>query len=350
MIGDIRLQHFRSYNDESFEFDDSVNIVMGPNGSGKTNLLEAILVLCKGSSYRAGDKDLLTHEADWARLDGQVHNMPRSVIWQSVGDILTKEYRIGGNSLKRLSHQRTVPVVLFEPSHLRLLTDSPSLRRDFLDDIIEGINPGYGATRRHYKRILAQRNSLLKQPSPSSDLFVWDVRLSELGGRIMQERRQFIEAHQKQLADLYSKLAGKKHSVSLGYYSRLTGNDPTSSLLKALQKNLATDKERGFTGFGPHRDDVVPILDDYPLSASGSRGETRSMLLAMKLLELQVLEQARGQKPILLLDDVFSELDGARRRALTDHLKDHQTFITTTDADIVVQHFMDKCRVIPMGA
>lgn len=345
MITDLRLQNFRSYKDTTIEFNAGVNIIVGPNASGKTNLLEAILVMCRGSSYRAADQDLVAHKADWARLDAHTLQQERTIKIQKNPN--TKEYLIGGTTLMRLPLTRSLPVVLFEPNHLRLLTESPEHRRNFLDDIIEQTVPVFGQLRRQYKRTLAQRNSLLKQNFLPDQIFVWNVRLSELAGQIVEHRIAFINEHKEDLSKLYAKLAGKKTETNMVYETKLSAGSYASSMLKSLEANLATDRERGFTTVGPHRDDLGLLLGGYPLALAASRGETRTMLLALKLLETRTLEKARDTKPILLLDDVFSELDGARRRALTEHLRDHQTFITTTDADIVIQHFLDNCTIIP---
>lgn len=347
MISDLRLQRFRSYSDESLEFGDGVNIIVGPNASGKTNLLEAILVLCRGNSYRASDTELIMHGKDWARLDGHVSAHERSIKLQLQNEAVKKEYIIDGTTLKRLPALRTVPAVVFEPSHLQLLTTTPELRRNFLDDLLEQTVPGFSEHRRNYRRALAQRNSLLKQTFTHDQLFVWNIRLSELGGLIATERMKFINEHTAELTKLYNKLAGKRHKSSLQYETKLQKDAYSSSLLRALESRTEVDKERGFTTVGPHRDDLGIYLGGYTLASSASRGETRTILLALKLLEVQVLETARGVKPILLLDDVFGELDGARRLALTEYLKNHQTFITTTDADIVVQHFLNDCTIIP---
>ena len=346
MISDVRLQNFRSYKDTTFEFEPGVNIVVGPNASGKTNLLEAILVLLKGSSYRGNDQ-LVAHGSGWGRLDGSSDSTPRSVLLKKDGEALKKEFHIGGTVLYRLPFGRRLPVVVFEPSHLQLLTESPDKRRSFIDDVIEQTNPGYERTRRDYKRTLAQRNALLKRQPSQDQLFVWDVRLSELGAQLAKARQDFITAQKDRLVELYGTLAHKKHIAILKYQSNIASNDYAGGMLRLLKSRLPTDIERGFTTVGPHRDDIVPLLDEHELMLTGSRGEVRTVLLALKLLELQAIEAARDTRPILLLDDVFSELDGARRRALTTYLQDHQTFITTTDADIVVQHFMDNCHVIP---
>lgn len=347
MISNLRLQQFRSYADSTFEFGKGVNIIVGPNASGKTNLLEAVLVLCRGLSYRAPDRELVSHGGDWARLHGQVHDQERTVKIRLAADSAKKDYEIGGSKLTRLPLARTVPAVVFEPNHMQLLTESPELRRQFLDDVISQTKPAYDNLRRQYRRALAQRNRLLKQEFSTDQLFVWNLRLSELGGQIAQHRMEFIAEHRQALSKLYNTLAGKKTKSNMDYQTKLNKTSYGSALLKGLEARLEIDKERGFTTIGPHRDDLELQLEGHALADSASRGETRTMLLALKLLEVQSVEKARGNKPILLLDDVFSELDGARRRALTGHLQDHQTFITTTDADIVVQHFLEECTVIP---
>ena len=349
MISNVRLQNFRSYSDAVFEFGEGVNIIVGANASGKTNLLEAVLVLSRGGSYRCGDNELIQHDKDWARLDGASQGQARSVQLERNGIKAKKQYIIGGATLARLPLLRSIPAVVFEPNHLQLLTESPDLRRNFLDDVIEQIVPVYSELRRQYKRALAQRNRLLKQDFLPDQIFIWNLRLSELGGQVAERRMTYVKENKSELAKLYNKLVGKKIKIEMIYDTKLNKESYGSSMLKELEKRTEVDRERGFTTIGPHRDDLMLLISGFPLSAAASRGETRTMLLALKLLEVQSVEKARGAKPILLLDDVFSELDGARRRALTEHLRDHQTFITTTDADIVVQHFLNNCTVIPLN-
>jgi DNA replication and repair protein RecF len=243
-----------------------------------------------------------------------------------------------------------VPVVLFEPQHLQLLTGRPDLRRDYLDDLLEQTTPGYSKLRRDYRRTLAQRNSLLKQgTNASKQLFAWNIRLSELGGQIALQRYVLVESLNAQAQALYRKLANNRAKVVLNYQAAWPATTYSSQLLKKLESTVQLDFERGFTIYGPHRDDLEVILDEHSAQTSASRGEIRTLLLTLKILELELLEENRGQKPLLLLDDVFSELDGLRRRALTNFLKDYQTFITTTDADVVIQHFTDVCNIIPLG-
>jgi DNA replication and repair protein RecF len=351
MFSDIRLQRYRSYRDETFEFDPGVNIIVGPNASGKTNLLEALGVACVGSSFRAKDSDLIAFGAPWARID--VHGSEGArVVKFFAGDngLVRKEFVIHDQKLLRLSMQKTVPVVLFEPNHLQLLHGSPDMRRDYLDGLLEQTIPSYAHIRRDYRRALAQRNALLKQgPRAKSQLFAWNIRLSESGAQIAMRRHHLIKNLNTQLGQVYDDLSHTKGAhVEIAYETTHDIAQYSSSLLRGLEKRQDVDIERGFTTIGPHREDVRITFSGRGAADVASRGETRTVLLALKFLELQDLEASRGSKPLLLLDDVFSELDGARRKALTEVIKGYQTFITTTDADVVVQHFMDQCKIIPL--
>lgn len=340
MISDIRLQHFRSYSDAFFELDPSVNIIVGANASGKTNLLEAVLVVAHGSSYRAKDAELLQFGADWARIDAHTASEHRVVKFQTM-PVFQKSFAFDDKVLTRLSQLRTLPTVLFEPNHLLLMSGSPELRRNLLDDLIEQTVPGYAATRRHYRRVLTQRNTLLKK-NPSNlqqQLFVWNVRLSELGGQMAKQRFLLVERFNERISELYSSLAHRTNRIELVYATRFMQTSYESQLLQKLETSTDMDVLRGFTAYGPHRDDLVATIDDHPFQEAASRGETRTLVLALKILELQLLEEVRTIKPILLLDDVFSELDQQRRQALTTYVYSYQTFITTTDADIAAEQF-----------
>jgi DNA replication and repair protein RecF len=352
MLTDLRLQNFRSYKDESFEFSPGVNIIVGPNASGKTNLLEAILMIARGGSYRVKDSELVRFNQEWLRLDCNLASGDKRSIKLSVSPKLEKIYLLDDKPYKRLGLIHSLPVVLFEPNHLQLLSGKPDGRREYLDDLLEQTTPGYGTLRRRYRRTLAQRNALLKQAnSPTqTQLFPWNLRLSELAGQIVRARNQLIEQINKEAKPLYKALSNTKNHLSFNHQSAWPAVSYQSHFLKKLDINLETDRLRGFTTSGPHRDDLIVLFDGHPAQESASRGEARTAVLVLKIIELQILQTARdGQAPLLLLDDVFSELDGKRRHALTDYLVRYQTFITTTDADIVLKHFAEQCNVIPLS-
>ena len=352
MIQDIRLQNFRSYKDDTFEFGSGVNIIVGPNASGKTNLLESLLAVSLGSSYRVATKGLVRFDKPWARLEAHTDHGQRILKLENIETGIKRTYEIDGRQFSRLSLNKTIPVVLFEPEHLRLLSGSPERRRDYLDDLLEQTTPGYTSLRSSYKRTLAQRNALLKRNpiQASSQLFAWNIRLSELGDQIAQARHNLVNQIAKQISPIYTKLAGSKMKISLTYSGSCPITNYGSHMLKQLEANTDFDFSRGFTSHGPHRDDMQLLMNGHAAHEVASRGEVRTMLLCLKIVELGLLEAVRGQKPLLLLDDVFSELDGKRRQFLTSFLSNHQTFITTTDADVVVQHFMDNCTIIPTSS
>ncbi len=352
ILTDIRLQNYRSYQDDSFELGAGVNIVVGPNAAGKTNLLEALIVVTGGKSYRARDPLLLKQDAAWARID--VHtdqNQSRVVkIQQSPTGLLTKTFEIDDKVYKRLTNSFRYPVVLFEPNALFLLQDEPSARREYMDDLIEQFTPGYSTLRSSYRRVVAQRNALLKHGSHgASQLFAWDIRLCDLGSQLVTARLELINHINQQVQTIYQSIAERDSTVSVRYESKTNTQNYSSHLMNQLESTRSHDLERGFTGHGPHRDDMVIYFGDKPAAQCASRGEVRTLLLSLKILELKILEEKTGHRPLLLLDDVFSELDGARRRALTDYLSDYQTVITTTDADVILKDFKTTPTIIPIA-
>ncbi len=351
MITDLRMQQFRSYKDASFELGPGVNIIVGPNGSGKTNLLEALLVLARGNSYRVRDQELVRFGKPWARLDCDSSAGGHRTVKIMVEPEPGKQYELEGKLFKRLALQHTLPAVLFEPNHLRLFAGGSERRRDYLDDLLEQTEPGYATVRRHYRRALAQRNALLKQGPHISktQLFPWDIRLSQLAGVMVRARAQLVSGVNKDLGKLYKDLSQTRTKVTAAYGNSWPVETYESQFLKKLETSLSDDRQRGFTASGPHREDLSVSFDGRPASEVASRGEIRTAVLALKIIELKIIEDVREATPLLLLDDVFSELDGRRRHALTDYLAPYQTFITTTDADAVVSHFTESSNVIPLG-
>ncbi len=346
MIANIRLQNFRSYRDSSFEFDKKTNIIVGPNASGKTNLLEAVYVMAKGRSFRAKEQDVVNHSSDWGRLDAYIANQTKSIKITNQPS-LSKRYVVNEKEYVRLPREFVSPVVLFEPNNLAMLYGPPDARRSYIDEIIEYTTVGYASTLKIYQRSLAQRNRLLKQQKISNDeLFVWDVRLSELGEKIYNLRKVLINEINKKISIIYSEIADQDSVVLLSQKTKCNTKQYGSSMLHILSLNREQDILRGFTSAGPHRDDIEVVLNGEVATNTASRGEFRTILLALKVIELQILDNLNIGSPILLLDDVFSELDGKRRHHLTNYVQKYQSFITTTDADILIKNFIGTCNVI----
>ena len=252
MITSIRLQHFRSYRDESFEFDPGVNIVVGPNASGKTNLLEAVMVLGRGRSYKAKDMELLKFGGEWARLDGFFDKQNRSVKLQQVVDKIDKTFLINDKPYRRLNLERSIPLVFFEPNHLQLISRGPESRRDYIDDLLERSLPAFKPLASNYRRTLAQRNALLKHNPVSAQrqLFAWNVRLSELGGKIAQARQALVDDINSSISKTYSKIAHKKSSVELNYKAQFPTDRYASRLLSKLENSSAQDFQAGLYNLG----------------------------------------------------------------------------------------------------
>ncbi len=342
MFYGVRLRNFRSYKDQTFEFEDGVNIVIGPNASGKTNLLEALYVLAQGSSFRAKDADLVRFGAGWARLDGDMKQHQRSVkLAQKTSSLFMKGFVIKDKPLKRLTPKELLPVVLFVPDDLRLLTGSPRRRRRYLDTLAAALAPERKTIVSRYNRALKQRNRLLKSGRINKDeLFAWSIKLTQLGANINRWRQDIVSSLNQIVSQIYGQIAGVNTRVKLVYNNSVGGKNYAQS----LGRHLSSDKdiENFITTAGPHREDFSVVINRRRIELAASRGEVRTLVLALKIAEMRLIESAHHARPLLLFDDVFSELDGSRRRLLAEALNNHQTLITSTDADAVIEHFGSK--------
>ena len=347
MLQTLELRHVRSYENGLFDFEPGVNIIVGPNASGKTNLLEAISMITTGASFRSSDGDMIAHGASWARIDALLDGVERSVKLR--GGSGAKSYLLDGVEKKRVSEAFTYPTVLFEPYDILLLGGEPERRRTYIDRLLSQLDATYRLSLQSYKRALAQRNRLLKEPTCTpSDAFVWDMQLCEYATTIVAARLKYVIENADLLTSLYQEISGGADVLRVAYESRIHAENYSSSLLKTLAQSFERDRLRGFTGAGPHRDDLQISINDHDVRTDASRGETRSTVLSLKVAEMRACEQVFGKKPLLLLDDVFSELDGRRRRLLAHLLQDSQTFITTTDADVAIEHFGTLAHIIPL--
>lgn len=345
LISSIRLQNIRAHTDSSYEFEDGVNILIGPNACGKTTILESIAYVSRGKMPgSSAHKDMYRDNTDWQRVDIDYESESRS--FKSTEE--KKEFVVSGDSKKRLSHQDIRPIVWFDPEELRLLRGSPKRRRDYFDALLSQLDPSYQLALGRYKRSLLQRNTLLKKAQIApDDLFVWDLRLAENAEIIFRQRSMYVAYINQALNDIYHRLAGSTKDLRLEYETTENANNYSASLLGNFKRFYTRDQALGFTSAGVHRDDFIFIDSAHKkIATNASRGEIRTVMLALKILETERLTQHYHTKPIILFDDVFSELDGSRRKAFTETLKGHQTIITTTDADIVTKDFAARANVI----
>jgi len=328
-IKKLHVQHIRSHDDYSMEFSPEVTIITGANGTGKTSLLEAVYIALQGTSFRGADSEILRRECDWWRIDTLLDDQPRTIKFDSQKTTSRKQFEIDNKTTARIPAKLKHPVVLFEPEDLRLLHGSPARRRQFIDRFISQLNPLYGPTLRKYERALKQRNNLLKKQYMQDDeLFAWNIALAEHGAFIIEQRIAFIEEINLNLSSLYQEIAGTHDDVSIHYSHTFVG-DIKQKLLNELHAHLARDRSLGNTSVGPHRHDVIFEINNSPALSTASRGEARTIVLALKFLEVSIIEQLTDKQPIILLDDVFSELDANRQKLLTSQLKGHQIIITS---------------------
>lgn len=330
-IKKLRVQNIRSHEVFEIELSPNVTVITGPNGSGKTSLLEALYIALQGSSFKGSDNDALRQDSPWWNIEVLFTSGDKRVIkYDPLKTSGKKQFVIDTKTNYRLPQKSKLPVVLFEPEDLRLLNGSPTRRRQFIDRFISQLNPLYGISLRKYDRALRQRNNLLKRfQTPPEQLFAWDIALSEHGSYIIEQRIAFIEQINSKLGDAYREIATNQDEVTVHYSHTFVG-DIKQKLLNELEGRIERDRMLGSTSVGPHRHDIIFQLNSSPALSVASRGESRTIVLALKFLEVAIIEQLSGSKPLILLDDVFSELDLARQTALSTTIKSHQIVITST--------------------
>lgn len=335
----LSLENFRNYGELSLQFDRPKIIFLGDNAQGKSNLLEGIALLATGSSPFA------SREPEMIRW-GQESAIVRSVCERELGpigiDLLFKAngrraIRVNGAYQRRVADLLgKVMVVLFAASDLQLVKGSPSERRRYLDGILMQLAPTYYQALGQYQHVLAQRNNVLKQiaeGASADQLEIWDQQLARYAELIWQKRADLVMRLAPQAIAWHKTIAKELEALSLRLLPSVArGPDGwTAPFLAALAENRAKEISRGQTLFGPHRDDLELLVDEHDARAFASQGQQRTIVLALKLAELDVFKEEAGESPILLLDDVLAELDIRRQNALLGAIgPDVQTFVTST--------------------
>ncbi len=327
----IQLEAFRNYTTLDLNLEANLTILIGLNAQGKTNLLESIAFLALGKSFRSHRSiEALHWDHPYGRIKGTVEEKGKEldleIFLQRSPEM--KKLKKGDKVATPKNFLGTLQVVLFTPDHLDLITGSPSERRQYLDRLLLQLNLGYVESFSQFQRILNHRNALLKniqmQRAQTWELDLWDARLAEEAYRIWGKRKAFIDFLSANLQKDHEALTGKKESLTLDYHSH---KDRFEERLISVRDQ---DIRSGSTSLGPHRDDFTLLLDKKSLKECGSRGQCRSAVLALKMAEIGYMEEVSGEKPLLLLDDVFSELDHLRQEYLGQLLKNHQSILTTT--------------------
>jgi DNA replication and repair protein RecF len=334
----VRVREFRSYERAEAELGDGLTVVLGPNGAGKTNLLEAVYFALTGRSCRT------SNERDLVRLGAELTRTEAEVVGEDGAHLLEvgfkpgdpKHLRVDGAPVDRFGPDVPRPLtVVFLPERLELVRGGPSLRRAHLDQFAAALHPALADLRSRYARALAQRNALVARHNVAPGMLEpWDGELARLGWELMRERGKAVDILANPFARLATEL-GLPEEALLAYRPRSHAAS-ADGLRAELAERHSADLQRGFTAHGPHRDEVLLAHGGRPLRAFGSQGQQRVGLLALLLAEREVLLDQRGQPPLLLLDDVMSELDGERRLRLAELLRGGgQALVTATEAEHV---------------
>lgn len=340
------------------KFDEKLNIIIGDNAQGKTNLLEAIFVSGFGKSFRTNkDSDLVRFEAQVAnvKIELQKDNGLLEIIEYRINDKSKKEFLINGVNITKISDLLgTMNIILFYPDDLKLIKESPVERRKFLNRELSHISKIYCADIIDYNKILIQRNELLKKilykPEFRDLIDVWDEQLADKGSKIILRRKKFIEDLNVISRRIHADVTKDKEMLNVQYITTIKNMENydtiKSDLIHRLKKNLDIDIKRGYTSVGPHRDDIETTINGINIKAFGSQGQQRTAALSLKLSEIEIVKNDVGEYPILLLDDVMSELDVNRQKDLIYTFKNVQTIITTTDINNLLDDYINTSRII----
>lgn len=348
-LTELKLFGYRNIGELDLFPCENVNIIYGDNAQGKTNLIEAIWLFTGNSSFRgAKSGELIGFNEEQARLTSRFCDKEREQ------EAVIQLYKNEKSSNRRKITLNSVPIssfaelngsffaVVFSPAHLSLIKDGPKGRRHFLDIAIAQIKPQYESYLSQYERLLEQRNALIKNAyhyrNLEENIEVWDSQLAKIGTVISIFRYDYVKKLAVLAGEIYDGLSDGRERLSISYQSTVfespVFNYDDSSVLEhfnRLREGLPNDLKQGFTGMGVHRDDLEVLLDERQAKAYGSQGQQRSSVIALKLAEATLLKKVTGENPIMLLDDVMSELDIKRQDYILNHVKDLQVFITCCD-------------------
>jgi len=345
-ITELKLKNFRNYENLALCPDPGVNLFFGRNGSGKTNLLEAVHYAALGRSHRiSNDANVVRYgEAGALSTIGVSTTLGQREITVRFhpGEIQKKEILIDGKKIQKFSDMMgCLRCVIFSPEDLGLIREGPSVRRRYLDMMISQISRRYFIALQQYRTGLDQRNAILRnlRTNPSagkSILGVFEEAMAEPAAEIIRERHRVISLLSEIARETYCRISGTEEQLRIAYHSSFREEDQVAeSLCRLLQENREDDIRLGMTSVGPHRDDLILTLDRNLMKQFSSQGQVRTAALSMKLSQMKILTDDSGEEPVLLLDDVMSELDRKRRASLINEIRSFQTFITCADREDV---------------
>lgn len=331
----LNMISFRNHDRLSMTLEDERYRIIGPNGTGKTNFLEALYVALTGRSFRTHAlKEVISFESDSAFLSARVmldefeHDLEISI-----GEHARRYMRDRNVKKRAKDYSRGLGVVVFEPKHLQMVQGAPSLRRGFIDDMLRMTSGFYEEAFSGYYHVLYQRNYVLRKLKEPSLLDVYDMRLSKYAAVLLRERLKFLKNMARSVSDYYKCISGGREVLDIRYKASFPvtlSENLEKEFYDSLKANRTHDRERGRTGIGPHLDDISFLLDGVEAKKFSSTGQIRSIVLALKCLEIDHLRDHLGSDPVVLLDDVLSELDAMRRNVLLSVIRG-QCFITSAE-------------------
>ncbi len=324
VIKSIRLTNFRIHKNFVLECEPQTTKIVGENGCGKTSILEAVYEVLQGKSFRAVDREILRRGAEFYRIELDYEDGRKVVV---VYDGEKKEFALEDKKTRRLPKKSKYPIVLFEPDDLNLVGSSPTSRRNYFDRVFGQLSESYSVALARYNKALKQRNELLKlEQVDIGDVFSWDVLLTKYGAELRGERSKLVQQISEKFTDVYRSIAENQDEISLDYISEVKDE---SSFLKKLEEGFERDRIVGHTSYGVHHDNYELNFNRVKADGSASRGEVRSMIIALKFIEAEMVMERLGQVPVVLLDDVFSELDEQRQKCLVKNFCNNQVILTS---------------------
>ena len=342
-IKKLTLNNFRNYESEEFTFSDGLNVLFGKNAQGKTNCAEAVFYLCTGASLRIRhDKQLVRVGADTAVIEAEAENRYGNIRIGATISESKREIRVNGSKISRnadlMGH---VNSVFFSPGELRLIQDGPDERRRFMNISVSQTSPAYYTALLRYNKILDQRNALLKNPDHElvlDTLSVWDEQLCKYAATIVKKRAEFLERLSPFAEEAHAYLTDGAETLSVAPDGAYKGDEAeiAETLKRRLANNYQKDLRLGFTTVGPHRDDLVVRISGMDAKAYASQGQMRTAALSLKLAEVKIFKEIAGEYPVLVLDDVMSELDLRRRKKLLQRVHGIQVILTCTHTERVL--------------
>lgn len=341
-LENLKIINFRNYHQIQLNFHPKINIFVGNNGQGKTNILEAIYLASIGKSFRTNkDAELIKFDKHqtYVKIAGKKRYRD-TVIELKLERNKRKQIKVNGITLvKNADLLNNLYAVIFSPEDLKLIKEGPTERRKFMDYEISQMKPGYYYNLNQYYKVLIQRNHLLKKiyydKKYMATLDIWNDKLIELGVQLVQERSKFISRIHPLSRLIHRKITSFKEDLEVKYMSNIDPKqtyEETAHIFKSrLEEALDFDLKRGNTTVGPHRDDIIVLINGIDVRYFGSQGQQRTAALSLKLAEIELIKSETLEYPILLLDDVMSELDAQRQKFLIQSFKDAQIFITSTE-------------------